>query len=369
MNNRERTMAVLNYKEYDRLPVVHFGFWNETLLKWCDEGHITKEQALGWSDGNSFENEISRKLGFDFNWTPAYSSNTGLRPGFERKIIEITDDGFRKILNSQGVTVLSRDEAGSIPAEVDHLLKDRKSFEELYLPKLRYSEDRINFDRLKNIDENRDIPLGLHCGSLFGQIRDWMGVEGVSYLYADDEDLYIDIINAAADMQYKVLERILKTGVKFDYAHFWEDICFNNGPLVVPSVFDELVGPHYKRFTGLLLQYGINIVSLDCDGVIDSLASIWLKNGVNTMFPLEYGTWKASIEPLRAKFGRELRGVGGMNKMAFERDYKAIDGEIERLKPLVELGGYIPCPDHRIAPDAKWENVQYYCEKMRKIFG
>jgi uroporphyrinogen decarboxylase len=47
---------------------------------------------------------------------------------------------------------------------------------------------------------------------------------------------------------------------------------------------------------------------------------------------------------------------------------EAIDDEIERLKPLVELGGYIPCPDHRIAPDAKWENVQYYCDKMRNTF-
>ena len=58
-----------------------------------------------------------------------------------------------------------------------------------------------------------------------------------------------------------------------------------------------------------------------------------------------------------------------MNKVIFSRDYAAVDKEIERLKPLVDLGGYIPCPDHRIAPDAKWENVQYYCEKMKRTFG
>jgi len=55
--------------------------------------------------------------------------------------------------------------------------------------------------------------------------------------------------------------------------------------------------------------------------------------------------------------------------VVFAHDYAAIDAEVERLKPLVELGGYIPCPDHRIAPDAKWENVQYYCEKMRRTFS
>ena len=46
----------------------------------------------------------------------------------------------------------------------------------------------------------------------------------------------------------------------------------------------------------------------------------------------------------------------------------AVDKELERLKPLIELGGYIPCPDHRLPPEAKWENVQYYCEQFRKMF-
>ena len=159
----------------------------------------------------------------------------------------------------------------------------------------------------------------------------------------------------------------LETGAKFDFAHLWEDICYKNGPLVTPAVFDEKVGPHYKRITGLLNQYGINIVSLDCDGLIDSLVPTWLNNGVNTMFPIEVGTWNASIGPWRKKYGQALRGVGGMNKNVFSGDYSSVDAEIERLKPLIALGGYIPCPDHRIAPDAKWDNVRYYCERMRKL--
>jgi uroporphyrinogen decarboxylase len=121
--------------------------------------------------------------------------------------------------------------------------------------------------------------------------------------------------------------------------------------------------------TELLSEHGVNIVSLDCDGKIDKLIPAWLENGVNTMFPIEVGTWEASIAPWRAQYGQTLRGVGGMDKRVFSRDYAAVDAEIERLRPLVELGGYIPCPDHRIAPDAKWENTQYYCERMREIFA
>jgi uroporphyrinogen decarboxylase len=109
-------------------------------------------------------------------------------------------------------------------------------------------------------------------------------------------------------------------------------------------------------------------VSLDCDGKIDALIPTWLENGVNVMFPIEVGTWEASIAPWRAQYGRAIRGVGGMNKTVFAHDRAAIDAEIERLKALVDLGGFLPCPDHRIAPDAKWENVLYYTERMRATF-
>ena len=200
-------------------------------------------------------------------------------------------------------------------------------------------------------------------------MRNWLTLEGSIYLLADDEPLFDEMINTVGELCYRCAEIILASGAKFDFGHFWEDICYKSGPLINPGVFERKVGPHYQRITDLLHGYGLNIVSLDCDGKIDALIPTWFKNGVNTMFPIEVGTWEASIAPWRAKYGRELRGVGGTNKVLFARDYAAIDGEVERLKALVDLGGFIPCPDHRIAPDAKWENVQYYCERMRAVFG
>lgn len=371
MNNRERVKAILHYQDYDRMPLAHFGYWTETLEKWNKEGHLSFEEIQNVGDGSDQDLNIGRKLGFDFNWYTTFQPNTGLFPAFEEKVLETTADGFTKSINSDGVIVLGRASAGSIPAEVGHSLTDRKSWEELYLPKLQYSEDRINMSALENLkdDSKRENPLGIYIGSLFGQIRNWLGVEGISYLYADDEDLYDEIINTVGDLSYKLAEATLASGVKFDFAHYWEDICFKNGPLVKPSVFDEKVGPHYRRISELVRKHGITITSLDCDGLIDSLIPTWINNGVNTMFPIEIGTWNANIIPWREKYGRELRGVGGMNKNVFAYDYGTINGEIERLKPQIELGGFIPCPDHRIPPDAKWENVQYYCDRMRKIFG
>jgi len=207
-------------------------------------------------------------------------------------------------------------------------------------------------------------------GSLFGVIRNWLGLVGLSYLMVDDPDLFTEIIDTVGDLCYQTTKWTLEhVDAPFDFAHFWEDISFKSGPLINPKIFREKVGPHYDRITDLVNDDGIDIVSLDSDGKIDRLIPVWLDNGVNTMFPIEVGTWRSSIGPWREEYGRELRGVGGTDKVVFNRDYAAVDAEIERLKPLVDLGGYIPCPDHRLPPGAKWENVQYYCERMRETFG
>ena len=374
MNNRERLKAIMHYEAYDRVPCVAFGFWNETVDKWADEGHISQEMADLYKtqgDNGPGDKQVMEQLGFDFNWNCCIGGYNGLLPAFERKVLKVEKDGSQIIQERNGHLVRIKPGIQSIPGEVGTLLTDREAWEADFLPRLQFSLERIPRERLSQLAAASDVrqePLLLHCGSLYGVIRDMLGVVELSYLQVDDEELYVEIIDTVADLALRVTEEMLKSGVAFDGAHFWEDICFKNGPLVNPKVFKEYVGPHYRRITDLLLRYGVDTVSLDCDGCIDSLVPIWLENGVNTMFPIEVGTWNASIEKWRAAYGKSLKGVGGMDKRVFSRDRAAVEAEIERLKPLVDLGAYIPYPDHRIPPDAKYELVAYYCELFHKTF-
>ena len=186
-------------------------------------------------------------------------------------------------------------------------------------------------------------------------------------MYDDDEELFGDIVDTFAEMQYEVAKAVLETGAKFDYAHYWEDICFNGGPLLSPTLFEELCAKHYKKRTELCHRHGIDIISLDCDGVVEKLLPVWVENGVNVMFPIEVGTWGDQFEKARKRFGNAVLGVGGMDKTALRKDKKAVDAELERMKRLASLGGFIPCPDHRLMPGSKFELVVYYCEEIKKI--
>jgi len=230
--------------------------------------------------------------------------------------------------------------------------------------------ERVDTAYFKTFNQTRpmDRPVGLEVGSVLGRIRDMTSVVGMSYLmYDEDEDLFADIVDTFADMQYKCAEAILETGARFDFAHYWEDICFKNGPLLSPEIFNELCAKHYKKRNDLCRKYGIDIISLDCDGVVEELLPTWFENGVNTMFPIEVGVWGDQFAAARKKFGPGLLGVGGMDKTVLRKDKAAVDAEIERIKGLVDLGGFLPCPDHRLMPGTKFELVQYYAEEIKKI--
>ena len=371
MTNRERAMNILHDKAADRMPAVHFGYWAELLAEWADQGKISRELAdAAWVDGSEAERELDRILGWDFNWYRTVSGNLGLHPCFETKVLEELPGGMLRVQNSVGLIERIRPGVASIAAEDSYLLQDREAFETLYKPKMQFTPDRIDYDFFNRFNETRpqDIPVGLHLGSVLGEIRNMTSVVGMSYLmYDEDETLFADIVDTYADMQYECAKAVLETGAKFDFAHYWEDICFKNGPLLSPELFDALCAKHYKKRNELCRQYGIDLISLDCDGVTEKLLPTWFENGVNTMFPIEIGTWGDQFEAARNRFGKEMRGVGGMDKTALREDKEAVDRELHRLERLVALGGFLPCPDHRLMPGTKFELVQYYTEEIKKI--
>lgn len=371
MTTRERCMNILHYKDTDRIPAVHFGYWKELLVEWAEQGHITKEMAEGAvRDSSPAQKELDVILGWDCNWSNNVSPNIGLFPAFEQKVLEVLPDGSHRILTPKGVIERIKPGIVSIPSEDDYLLKDREAFETLFKPKMQFVPERINTEFFKNFNETRDMerPMGLRVGSVMGTIRDITTVMGMSYLlYDEDEDLFADIVDTFADMQYKCAEAVFATGARFDFAHYWEDICYKSGPLLSPEIFNELCAKHYKKRNELCHKYGIDIISLDCDGVTEKLIPTWIETGVNVLFPIEIGIWGDQFEPARKLYGEELLGVGGMDKTAFRKDKSAVDAEIERMKRLFSLGGFIPCPDHRLMPGSKFELVQYYADQIKNI--
>jgi uroporphyrinogen decarboxylase len=206
-------------------------------------------------------------------------------------------------------------------------------------------------------------------GSLYGWIRNWMGVEAVSYLLYDDPVLFEEMVVTIADLIVEVHRRAFEHGARFDACAMWEDMCFNNGPLLAPAHFKQYLVPHYRRITDQLRAHGCDVCWLDCDGCIDDLIPHWLDAGVNCMFPIEIGTWGADAVRYRREYGKDLLMMGGFDKHILARSKADIEAEIDRLTPVVEEGGFIGFADHRVPPDVPLENYMFYLHTVRDRWG
>ena len=87
------------------------------------------------------------------------------------------------------------------------------------------------------------------------------------------------------------------------------------------------------------------------------------------MFPIEVGKWGGDPHAFRRQYGKEMRLIGGVDKHILMGSRDGILREIDRLAPLVEEGGYIPLPDHRVPPDVPLANYLFYLAEAKRVWG
>lgn len=348
----------MRFQPVDHVPDQEFGYWGETLAAWHKQG------LPEWVNSND---AADRYFGFA---PQAYAPvNIGIIPAFEYQVLE-EDDRHRIIIDSGGVKCLvHKDGQASIPKHLKFPVETRDDWNEF---KKRYDPTTPgrypgNWDSIRDELNASDIPMGIHCGSLFGWVRNHMGFENLSITCADDPDFVEEMVEHTANFILKVIDKAVRE-VKFDYAMIWEDIAFNKGPMVSPAMFRRFTAPGYKRITDLLRQHGCEVVYVDCDGNINELVEVWLDSGVNCMFPLEI-RGGSDPYPMREKYGNRVLLAGGVDKTQLIAGKEAIRKEVKRLEKLVEMGGFIPHVDHRCPPDVTYENYLYYLDVKRDAFG
>ncbi len=364
MRDRERFLATMRYESRDRMPLWDFGLWIETFDKWKSEGWQVTSTG-------EWHQDFTRFFGMDER--EGANFEVGLCPAFEEKVLE--DRGDTEVCqNRDGVQLLRQKTMGSIPMYLNHTLVDRASWEEHFRWRLDPdTPNRFPPEYTANLPRwtapERSTVLSAPGGSSYGKVRDWMGVEEVSYLVYDDPVLFEEIIERLADCSCASLEKAYADGLQFEAIAFWEDMCYNAGPLLSPEHFKRYLIPFYKRIMAVAHRHGTEFAWVDSDGKIDDLIPLWLEAGVNIMFPLEVGTWQQDPVALRRRWGKDLRMMGGFNKRILASSPAAIEAEVRRLAPLVEEGGYIPFCDHRVPPDVPLSNYVFYIECARKIWA
>ena len=358
MTDRERLNNQLHYKPVDRCFNMEFGYWDENFSLW----------PLFYENG--IRNNEEADIFFNFDKLVTIGGNYWMHPSFDGKVLEVTATK-KIIMNGDGlIAEIPKDGHDTIP----HFLKpsivtpdDWKKCKEQ-----RFRRDdparEPNIEALKVLyPASRDFPVCINCGSMIGKIRDMLTFEGLAYACYDYPDMVEDMVETCCLLVEDYIDKVLPH-IQFDLASGWEDICFKNGPIVSVDFFRDIVMPRYKRIKKKLMNFDVDIWYTDCDGDVSAILPYFLEGGINCMLPFEVnGGGHPSI--LLNKYGKDLRIMGGVDKMQLGNGREATKTYLESLVPLVERGGYIPFCDHRCPPNVKPDDYLYYLDLKEEIFG
>ena len=365
MTDRERLLAVLRYEAVDRgVYGVHTGGWPETLERWRSEGLGAEADDPGWMSRRYPERD-------SWQWVSKWFFPF---PPFTRTVVE-EEERTVLYVNHEGILMRERRDQplSSMPQFVRFPVADRASFR-------RFMDERMQPELLQRIGgdarealgsyKNRDTPLIViadRWGGFFGPLRNLTGVERLCMLFYDDPIFVEEMMDGIADFLIAMIEQLLDV-LDIDIFGFWEDMAYKTGPLIAPGLVEQYMVPRYRRVVDVLRARGVEWIALDSDGQVGSLLSHWLDAGINIIYPFEPQAGMDVLE-VRQRFGKDLRIWGGVDKRVLARGAAAIDRELDRVRPLIEEGGYVAHPDHSLPPDVPFDGFLHYMESLRRVVG
>ncbi|MEA5049987.1 MAG: uroporphyrinogen decarboxylase family protein [Oscillospiraceae bacterium] len=359
-------MDILSFKQVDRIPIMDFGYWPETIREWKKQGLPaelnTYEEVEGFFYGDR---------GFELNmvnrWGPAAPEGVawGIYPEFERHVLEENDETV--LYGGEGGIVREHKTTGSMAHVVEYPISDLPGFEKKIAPRMNPHDPGRFYDGFREKTaalRAAGEPVGIWLDGFLEYPRELIGIENLCYAYYDDPD-FVQGMNSHHcwfNMEFAG-EVVRRTPV--DYACIVEDMAYKNGSLVSKDIWDRFMKPYYEALVPCLRSLGIKKILVDSDGNTQQVCA-WLQEvGVEGHYPLEIAAGNTPHK-LRAAYPN-LALIGGVDKFELMKDTKAIDAELEQLLPVVEKGGYIPCMDHKVPPTVSLYNYQYYIEKKARL--
>jgi len=366
----DRYYRTFTYQDVDRVPDIEFGYWPQTIRRWLKEG--LKLELTSEEQSQMFLDKLDRFMGFDQLWAASVRVDTSLNPAFEETVLERRVHSV--ILRDASGCVAERfmhdQDQSSIPHYLQfavrtpddwHALKERLRIDD---PMRTLQPEKIQQLR-EAAAQGKMITCG--CPGPYGWLRSYLGFENLSMAFYEYPDMIHDMVEHLTALSLHQLRQI-PADVPIDCSNWWEDMAGRNGPFVGPAMFRQFLQGLYRACQRELKKHGVCLGMVDCDGNPHDIVNNWLEEDVNIMFPLEVA---AGVDPFawRKEFGTKLRLRGGIAKEPLVEGGAAIDRELERLKPLLDQGGFIPHLDHLAPPNISYSNYCAYLDKKRKFIG
>jgi hypothetical protein len=200
-----------------------------------------------------------------------------------------------------------------------------------------------------------------------------MGVNGWDRLHElivqlhHDPGLVRDMMRIQGEFVAALTERALQE-LAIEAAVFSEPIGDNNGPLISPKMYEDIVLSSYRPILDVLRRHSVEVIILRTYANARLLVPVLLEAGIDCLWACEVNTAAMDYRSLRQEFGRRLRLIGGIDLDVLRAGKEAIRREVEeKVPPLLEQGGYVPLADGRVREDILFENYVYYRRLLESV--
>ena len=375
MTPRERFVETLLFGKPDRIPLTPGSGRESTREVWHKQGlpdSIDRSGIIPYAYSEA---------GGTLPWPRGgngFKVNQKMIPQFEEKVLEekentlVVQDWKGNVceISNKFTTRHLREAIDFVTRRWIRLpVENREDWEKM---KERY--DAEDASRLPDDPENlgrrladRTWPIELSFYGPFWQLREWVGFEGLCTLFYDDPGMVRDMVEFWRIYIGRLLERIFAC-VTPDCIHLSEDMAYKSHPMISPAMTREYLLPCYRYWGEIIRESGCPIYAMDSDGFIAELIPIWIEAGINVCDPIEVAAGNDIVE-YRELFGRKMAYRGGVDKRLMAKGGAALEGEINRIRPVVEGGGYIPGCDHGVPSDVSWPNYVKTVKLLAEITG
>lgn len=321
LTSRERFAQVMQYGQPDRVPYFEEGIRDGVIAVW-------RQQGL------SGRRELERHF-----------------PSDRRERLELDLEPIPEIVNWPS----------------SH--RDLKAFKNYFDP---YATQRLPSGWKKRVKhwKHRDhvLMLYVHRGFFLSMgVEDWSRFYQVVTQLTDQSDLVHGMMTIQGEFAANLCDQILKQ-VDIDVAIFSEPIGGNEGPLMSPKMYEDIVLTSYQPVMDVLHRHQVKNIFFQTFANARILIPSIIKKGFNGLWACEVNIEAMEYASLRKEYGQDLKLIGGIDLDTLRCSKKAIRTEIEtKVPPLLNQGGYIPLADGRVREDVSFENYCYYREVLKGI--
>ena len=401
MTHRDRIRAAFAHREPDRVPVDLGGTESSGIT---GIAYHRLKSHLGIREGTvrvfdlmqqivKVEPSILRLVGADAvpllieptEWKPSTLPDGTPCEIPEKALMQSLPDGGTEILARNGTPVLRKPAGGYYFDSVYHPLGSAREVKEIdAATDVFESMDWPSWND-ENFSDIANKAKKIHCetgyavvGNLWVHLlaagQDLRGYENFMVDLLIDKPIARRILERQLDSYIPRIERYIEAvGDNVDVIQVNDDLGTQNGPMMNPSLYREMIKPYHRRLWELIKQKSGKPLLLHSCGSVYGLIPDIIECGIDALNPVQVSARDMEPARLKREFGKDLVFWGGgcdTQEVLPHGTPQQVKDEVKRkVDELAPGGGFVFCQVHNIQPDVPPENIAAMYEALGTLQG